>query len=275
MRRHKGFTLIEVLVVIGIISLLMSIFLPSLERVRREARAIKCQSNIKQWSLVWSAFLDDNDGTFGHISFVPCDANICNTNWWNDYYLRPETEGIRLCPNDTEIANPTGELPTIDCPKKMCGGKYISWGRYGRAGTRLYGAYGSYGANNWLNEFYCKETLRPQENYWKNTEAMNPGDVPMWFDCSVSSTWFNDYYDPPPSEERSEVFGWEGGLCVINQHDGNINCLFMDWSVRKTGLKELWTLKWHRNFNTMNEWTLAGGVQSADWPDWIRQYKDF
>ncbi len=35
-------------------------------------------------------------------------------------------------------------------------------------------------------------------------------------------------------------------------------------------LKELWTLKWHPQFNTSGPWTEAGGVQSTDWPEWMR-----
>ena len=38
---------------------------------------------------------------------------------------------------------------------------------------------------------------------------------------------------------------------------------------------ELWTLKWHRNFDTTGPWTKAGGVQPADWPEWMRRFKDY
>jgi len=49
----------------------------------------------------------------------------------------------------------------------------------------------------------------------------------------------------------------------------------MDWSVRKVGPKELWTLKWHRKFDTANDWTIAGGVKPEDWPEWMRNFKDY
>jgi hypothetical protein len=49
----------------------------------------------------------------------------------------------------------------------------------------------------------------------------------------------------------------------------------MDWSVRKVGLKELWTLKWHRNFDTSGPWTKAGGVKPDDWPKWMRNFRDY
>ena len=84
------------------------------------------------------------------------------------------------------------------------------------------------------------------------------------------------YYvmDPPPLEDFPRG-DHKGALCVINRHDGGINSLFMDWSVRKVGLKEPWTLKWQREFNTANKWTLAGGVQPEGWPEWMRKFKDY
>jgi prepilin-type processing-associated H-X9-DG protein len=61
----------------------------------------------------------------------------------------------------------------------------------------------------------------------------------------------------------------------INRHTGYSNALFMDWSVRKVGIKELWTLKWHREFDTQGPWTRAGGVQPSDWPPWMRNFRDY
>ena len=48
-----------------------------------------------------------------------------------------------------------------------------------------------------------------------------------------------------------------------------------DYSVRKVGLKELWKLKWHRQFDTNGPWTVAGGVRKGDWPDWMKNFKDY
>ncbi len=50
---------------------------------------------------------------------------------------------------------------------------------------------------------------------------------------------------------------------------------FMDGSVRKVGLKELWTLMWSRHFLTTGPWTKTGGVKPEDWPQWMRKFRDY
>ena len=61
----------------------------------------------------------------------------------------------------------------------------------------------------------------------------------------------------------------------VDRHNAFVNVLFCDWSARKVGLKELWTLKWHRTFNIAGPWTRAGGVQVDNWPMWMRHYTDY
>ena len=64
MRRLRGFTLIELLVVIAIIALLMAVLMPALQRVKKQAQAVTCMSNVKQWSYCWHMYLEDSGGRF-------------------------------------------------------------------------------------------------------------------------------------------------------------------------------------------------------------------
>src|SRR5690242_20256594 len=59
--RH-AFTLVELLVVIGIISLLVSILLPTLARARAAANSVACLSNLRQWSIAFRMYTDANKG---------------------------------------------------------------------------------------------------------------------------------------------------------------------------------------------------------------------
>ncbi len=70
-KRQPAFTLIELLVVISIISLLIAILLPSLSRVRKQAKGVLCQTHLRQLSHGWHMYADENrdvllPGRFGN-----------------------------------------------------------------------------------------------------------------------------------------------------------------------------------------------------------------
>ncbi len=74
---HRAFTLIELLVVISIISLLMAILMPALQRVREGSRETVCKSNLRNVGLGLTAYLQDND-------FKAADTGATNGFFWRD-----------------------------------------------------------------------------------------------------------------------------------------------------------------------------------------------
>jgi prepilin-type N-terminal cleavage/methylation domain-containing protein/prepilin-type processing-associated H-X9-DG protein len=257
----RGFTLIELLVVIAIIALLMAILVPILERLRNEGRRIVCQSNLRQWSLIFEMYTNDNNGYFPEWS-------IRGVLWMHRLTAYDDgVNGMRCCPRAT--------VPAYR--KTPYGGTFVAWGplphTYAEQG--LEGAFGSYGINTWV--------CRPGESdvvdgrkYWRKADVSNAAYVPVYLDAHCLHKAPRDT-DEPLHVDDDVTRAWSDGVnhFCINRHDGYVNGLFMDWSARKIGLKELWTLKWHREFNTVNRWTRAGGVHQGDWPEWLKEFKDY
>ena len=265
-----GFTLIELLVVIAIIALLMSILMPALARVKEQARTIGCLSNMKQWGLVCSMYAETNDGKLW--------SGLPSNGWFWPWQLEEKIKDWKT--NKTWFC-PTAKKPIIDerGNSALTLNIFNAWGIYtddqGGLSAGPNGIAGSYGLNaHLLGRQLDSEELR-MRSWGTINNVSNANNVPLFLDALRFDLWPMENNTPAEYEFEAWTSYNDMSRCCINRHDGYVGCAFLDFSMRKVGLKELWTLKWHKSFDTAGLWTLAGGVQPSDWPEWIRPMRDY
>lgn len=272
-KRVKGFTLIELLVVIAIIALLMSILMPALQRVKKQARTTACLANLRQWGLMFAMYTGDNDGYF--FSGQYGGQWTGSGRFWR-LAMRPysKNEKMWLCPQAAKHqawGNPGG------------GGRLPQWSNEAWIVNDSDGTsdVGSYGLNGWIlnppagtTEVYGRT---PVSDHWRTSNVRGANNIPVFFGMWWVDAWPRETDDPPSIGYRPSdtVNSNEMNRVCVNRHDGFVNGLFADWTVKKVGLKELWTLKWHKSYKINGRWTRAGNAQPDSWPPWMRHYKDY
>jgi hypothetical protein len=233
-----------------------------LARVRKQAKAVICQSNLKQLGQCFEMYTSDNKGFFqqGYWGLPDCQGS----NWWMDaiapYY---RDQDICLCPMASQLS--------CEVRGDEIGSTFIAWSA---CSWLTDGRYGSYAVNGWLENDQC-ETDSYANDRWRTTNIKGAKAVPLLVDAPWIDAWPMSTHDPPEYYDIDWRYCSSLGRLIINRHDAYNNCVFLDYSVRRIGIKEVYTLKWSRNFNTNGPWTKAGRVQKSDWPEWLRDFKDY
>ena len=256
--------------VIAVMTLLMGLLLPVLGRVRRQGRALACRSNLREWGVALHSYAAANDGKVPSIWDGPVSGDGDPDGYWHYWYARHRNQTdpneVLLCPSARRATEQGWE-----------GGTFRAW--RSRLSTTGSPVICSYGRNLSVGQ---KQSVPLRDPWsWWAVDVKSADRIPLFFDCA-SATFHaigDNPYDmgPPPQREgyRDPVSGGQAYRVCINRHEGGINMVFLDGSVRKVGLKELWTLTWRKQYNTANRWTKGGEVPPEDWPEWMRGFKGY
>jgi len=285
--KRAAFTLIELLVVITVITVLLTLLVPALQRARSQARTVMCRSNLRQFGSVLSMYVEDSAGRLpvGHGNAI--------------WLLRGSSPGEQQDPNVPKVSQSVRVARAACCPmavKAANRGTFstrsrsndnVIWHLKGTSGSE-FGAWtitspgpvfrASYGFNFLPFGEQGGGGFFPGERWPRSmSRGLNVftvagrSEVPILLDSTRMGNHGSRAVGIPSERPGSG----RGMPFCINRHNGRVNALFLDWSVRAVGLKELWTLKWCPDFDTAGPWTLAGGVQPEDWPEWMRGFKDY
>ena len=125
---HRAFTLVELLVVIGVIALLMGILMPVLNKARAAARSTRCRANLHSLALAFRMYLDDNQNVmppaagYPHLPWDPDNPDVrSSTKLPIVKYI-----GQYLSVPGTELAEANGEkcyAKVLCCPSDRKNGE--------------------------------------------------------------------------------------------------------------------------------------------------------
>lgn len=274
MKPENTFTKNDFLATLACIAFLLLTVAAVGPRGRRHAKDMLCLSNLSKWGTYFFAFAADNDGYFMRGWF---DATGGYHMTYEDYWmeaLRPyygNNHKLRCCPEatvtGTEIGGGqyggNGKFTAWGAFDGECGQPSSSWGPviacdYGSYGNNAWTCNPPPGANMWLGQ---------PDAHWRTANAAGADAIPLFGDHQFLDCWPNHTDEPPEYEGQPWSYGSQMGRICINRHQGFVNWVFLDFSARKIGLKELWKLKWHRRYEV--------DYPSPYWPEWMQNFPDY
>jgi prepilin-type processing-associated H-X9-DG protein/prepilin-type N-terminal cleavage/methylation domain-containing protein len=210
-----GFTLVELLVVIGIIALLMGILLPSLNRARAQARKVACLSNMRRMGVALNTYLIDSE--------YRLPPSSCRCKDPNDHWLRI-------------LTGYTQEQLLVRCPSDRAR-DFIDWNR--PLEDQPSGRYSSFAVNALLDPIHYR--YGAHRNPYNDINRIRRPMYCIWISEAPDTENFDraDHIHPEM---------WEGSVDYAKQfiaydrHTGTSNYLFADGHVDNLKIEQ--TYQW-------------------------------
>lgn len=258
-----GFTLVELLVVIGIIAVLIALLLPSLNRARRHAKDLQCMSNLRQLGLACRNYAADNKDSLppGYVYYT----NIGHDAFWANFinsYIAPTG-------NDRQTTDPNVISKVFQCPSGLVSGKDNYYSAHSvafpdyyypvafpparfaklRSDNALLWDGGQFTSGGWAVTFLCYNldggimnpgylfAGTPIGTFYQKQWYLDPADPykddPLWGNLQP--------IEPGANDESDQVFAdvrWRHRHDAPRSPRGSINVLFADNRVECLGQQE-------------------------------------
>ena len=252
--KRRAFTLIELLVVIAVIALLLSVITPALRKAKDFAKAMVCSSNIRQMSLGFILYAEDNNGKTMRFVHTPGRYWIHEiAPYLGDDYLQTDTVSgkksvmkVALCPKTRPRTDLSGGYQP--------GTRTEPWGWMNTSG--------SYGLNLWLllpspngNDGYVGgsfgDDVLKRDNFFTFLADASGGNTPIMGDSIWVGSWpYSD--DLPPTDLETggttHARGYFMQRFCIDRHGKGIRVGYVDGHVKEVDLEDLWLLTWHKRY---------------------------
>lgn len=249
--RRGGFTLTELLAVMGLIALLLALLMPVASKLQNAARNAGCSANLKQMSVAWSMYVMENGGRLPDYMFQSRTARK-NTAWHGFWPGILEKNGITpdvlLCPAAREEAPSTASAGIGNVSYAWTGKHTLAPNGSGiKFDARTHRA-SSYGHNHYLTI----DPLKRRGSIDNLRDIRDPTKAPVFFDCAFADARPVNGEEKRPQQPPPNLRG--DGLTnnsphhwrfLLSRHGRGINAVMADGHVEWVRLEESYLLTWH------------------------------
>ena len=251
-RPARGFTLTELLTVVGLITLLISLLLPVVGKVRAAANSTSCLSNLRQMGLGLTLYTADNHGRLmDFIWHTPTTPDVAYNGYWPGVLRHYDVgDGVLLCPQASQ--------PATNALNKGYGNAALAWtGRLSSAGTGIKLSEATYRESSYgFNRYLTAGNWGPREDWAMYMTCVKGwSNVPAFMDCAYSDVapfaWADAELLTPPPDLRGATLKPgvpEHWKFLLARHGRGINVCMADGSARWVRLEETYMLSWNRDW---------------------------